>query len=149
MMTDPLADLLTRIRNASRIERPAVDIPATKLKTAVAQVLKDEGFIADFHVGRMVTAEGAGHAEFREDTDYSKPKLILRVSLKYGEEGERVIRYIQRVSKPGCRKYIASTELRPVLDGLGIDILSTNKGVMSDRQAKARRLGGEVICRVW
>jgi len=148
MMTDPLADMLTRIRNATRIERPAVDIPATRLKANVAQVLKDEGFIVDYQVGLMVRDEG-GQAHFHEEKDWSKPKLVLRVYLKYGPEGERVIRSIDRASRPGRRLYYHSTKLRPVLNGLGISILSTSKGVMSDRQARSQRLGGELLCTVW
>ena len=148
MMTDPLADMLTRVRNANTIERPAVDMPASHLKINVAQVLKDEGFILDFHVGQMVAGE-SGQNTFTQDGDLSKPHAILRIYLKYGPEGERVIRHIQRASKPGCRIYRKSTELRPVLDGLGISILSTNKGVISDRRARAQRLGGELLCTVW
>jgi small subunit ribosomal protein S8 len=148
MMTDPLADMLTRIRNANRIERPAVDMPATKLKANVAQVLKDEGFILDYQVGLMATGEG-GVKELQHTDDWSQPKLVLRVFLKYGPEGERVIRHIERISKPGCRRYIHSKQLRPVLDGLGISILSTNKGVLSDRRAKTLRVGGELLCTVW
>jgi small subunit ribosomal protein S8 len=148
MMTDPLADMLTRIRNANRIERPYVDMPATKMKAALAEVLKYEGFILDYHVGRE-TPDEHGHPEFHLETDYSIPKLVLRVSLKYGPEGERVIRHIRRVSKPGCRKYVRNTELAPVLAGLGISIVSTNKGVMSDRRARAQKLGGELLAVVW
>jgi len=148
MMTDPLADMLTRVRNASAIERPAVDMPASRLKINVAQVLKDEGFILDYQVGRFASDEG-GQKAFTQDNDLSKPATILRVYLKYGPEGERVIRHIQRASKPGCRVYRKSTALKPVLDGLGISILSTNKGVLSDRQARAQRLGGELLCSVW
>jgi len=148
MMTDPIADLLTRIRNANRIERPTVDIPATKMKANIAKVLKDEGFITDYKVGHEATNE-AGETEFREISDLRLPKLTLRVWLKYGPEGERVIRHIERVSKPGLRLYVRAAEIRPVLDGLGISVLSTNKGVVSDRQAKAQRLGGELLCRVW
>jgi len=148
MMTDPLADMLTRIRNASRIERPYVDMPATKIKAAVAQVLKDEGFVQDYEVGQPVPDEH-GTPHFEHKTDWGIPKLVLRVHLKYGPEGERVIRHIQRRSTPGCRVYVRSTALRPVLDGLGISILSTNKGVMSDRRAKAQRLGGELLAIVW
>jgi len=148
MMTDPLADMLTRIRNANRIERPAVDMPSTRLKVNVAQVLKDEGFILDYTVGKVVpTSEG--HHDFQAQTDFTQPKLVLRVFLKYGPEGERVIRHIQRASKPGLRRYVHSHQLRPVLDGLGIAIVTTNKGVMSDRRAKAQRLGGELLCTVW
>ena len=148
MMTDPLADMLTRLRNANRIERPAVDIPASRLKTNVAQVLKDEGFILDYQVGQIVTTED-GAQSFQPETDLSKPHLLLRVYLKYGPEGERVIRRIDRASKPGCRLYRHSKGLKPVLDGLGISILSTSKGVMSDRRARAQRLGGELLCTVW
>lgn len=148
MMTDPIADMLTRIRNANRIERPAVDMPSTKLKARIAQVLKDEGFIYDYQVGEMVTDEsGATHFEPREGL--TGPKAILRIFLKYGPEGERVIRHLERWSKPGLRVYKSYKELRPVLDGLGIAILSTSRGVVSDRQARAQKVGGEVICTVW
>lgn len=143
MMTDPIADMLTRIRNASRIERPLVDMPGTIVKKQIAQVLKDEGFILDYQVGRME------NDEFVQDADFSKPKTILRVNLKYGPEGERVIRHIQRASTPGRRLYWGARDLRPILDGLGIAILSTSRGVMSDRQARTQHVGGEVLCTVW
>jgi small subunit ribosomal protein S8 len=148
MMTDPLADMLTRIRNANRIERPAVDMPATKLKIAVAQVLKDEGFILEYQVGRTGMDEAGAHT-FDPETDLSKPRVVLRVFLKYGPEGERVIRSIDRASRPGRRLYRHAKGIRPVLDGLGISILSTSRGVMSDRRAKAQRVGGELLCTVW
>jgi small subunit ribosomal protein S8 len=148
MMTDPLADMLTRIRNANRIERPVVDMPGTKLKVAVAQVLKEEGFILDYQVGTIKKDEN-GQPVFEAVTDMSLPKIKLRVFMKYGLEGERVIRAIDRASKPGRRLYRHSTQLRPVLDGLGISILSTSKGVISDRRARAQRLGGELLCTVW
>ncbi len=148
MMTDPLADMLTRVRNANTIERPAVDMPASHLKINVAQVLKDEGFILDYHVGRITTDDG-GQKVFSQDNDLSKAHTVLRVYLKYGPEGERVIRHIQRASTPGCRLYRKAADLKPVLDGLGISILSTNKGVLSYRQARAQRLGGELLCTVW
>jgi small subunit ribosomal protein S8 len=148
MMTDSLADMLTRIRNANRIERPAVDIPATKLKIAVAGVLKEEGFIAEYHVGRMHTDE-QGNKTFAQDPDLSKPHALLRVYLNYGPEGERVIRHIERASRPGRRLYRRAEQLRPVLDGLGISVVSTSRGVMSDRKARAQRLGGELLCTVW
>ena len=148
MMTDPLADMLTHIRNGNAIERPAVDMPASHLKERVAQVLKDEGFILDYHVGAMVAAED-GRTQFHAPPPDNEPKKVLRVYLKYGPEGERVIRHIERVSKPGCRIYRGHRDLKPVLDGLGISIISTNRGLMSDRQARAQRLGGELICNVW
>jgi small subunit ribosomal protein S8 len=147
MMTDSVADMLTRIRNANRIEAPAVEMPATRVKAYIAQVLKDEGFIIDFQVGHYV-AEGQGKV-FHQTPDSKEPKRVLRIYLKYGPEGEKVIRHIERASRPGRRLYRRHTQLRPVLDGLGIAVLSTSRGVMSDRQARAQKLGGEVLCNVW
>jgi small subunit ribosomal protein S8 len=131
MMTDPIADMLTRIRNAVRVERPTVDLPMSKLKRGLAEVLKREGYIWDW--------------EEVED----KPSNQIRIFLKYGPNGERVIRHVRRISKPGRRVYSGSTKLRPVLGGLGISILSTSRGVISDREARQRNLGGEVLCEVW
>jgi small subunit ribosomal protein S8 len=131
MMTDPIADMLTRIRNAVRVERPHVDIPLSKLKRGLAEVLKREGYIWDWE----------------EMPD--QPRGHLRVHLKYGPNGERIIRRIRRVSKPGRRVFKGSDLLKPVLGGLGISILSTSRGVISDREARQRRLGGEVLCEVW
>ena len=148
MMTDPIADMLTRIRNASRIERQVVDMPASKFKLAIAQVLKDEGFVLDYQVG-MITRDEQGHPIWNEEQDISKPHALLRVFLKYGPEGEPVIRHIERSSKPGRRFYLRSDQLKPILDGLGISILSTSRGVMSDRRARTQHLGGEVVCKVW
>jgi small subunit ribosomal protein S8 len=148
MMTDPIADMLTRLRNANRIERPHVDMPATNLKARIAQVLKDEGFILDYEMGKEVT-DDEGHTHFQAVEKIAEPHVLLRVYLKYGPEGDRVIRHIERASRPGRRLYRNRTELRPVLDGLGIAILSTSRGVMSDRQARAQRVGGELLCTVW
>jgi len=148
MMTDPIADMLTRVRNASRIERPYVDMPATNLKARIAQVLKDEGFVLDYHLGKEV-ADEQGRMHFQPVEKIAEPHVILRVFLKYGPDGERIIRHIERASRPGRRLYRRHTELRPVLDGLGIAILSTSRGVVSDRQARAQRLGGEFLCTVW
>lgn len=131
MMTDPIADMLTRIRNAVRIERPHVDLPASKVKRGLAEVLKREGYIWDYE-------ELAG-----------EPSSQLRLHLKYGPNGERVIRRIRRVSKPGRRVYSGAAALKPVLGGLGICILSTSRGVISDREARQRKLGGEVLCEIW
>jgi small subunit ribosomal protein S8 len=146
MMTDPLSDMLTRIRNAVRIERPVVDMPASRLKAGVAEVLKTEGYIYDYQVGRMVKTE---HGPTFEPGSPDSGKKTLRIILKYGPQGERVIQHISRVSSPGCRVYRSYKELRPVLDGLGISVLSTSKGVLSDRQARAHKLGGELLCKVW
>jgi small subunit ribosomal protein S8 len=148
MMTDPIADMLTRVRNANRIESPAVDMPATNTKTRIAQVLKDEGFILDFQIGNMAPAED-GRLTFHTPAEGKAPKKILRVFLKYGPDGERVIRHVERRSRPGLRLYKGHKDLAPVLDGLGISIVSTSKGIMSDRQARAQKLGGELLCEVW
>ena len=133
MMTDPLADMLTRIRNAVRVERPTVELPVSKVKRGVAEVLKREGYIWDWH-------------EADED---GLPTKQLHIDLKYGPNGERVIRHIRRVSKPGRRVYARADNLKPVLNGLGISIISTSRGVISDREARQRKLGGEVLCELW
>jgi small subunit ribosomal protein S8 len=148
MMTDPIADMLTRVRNANRTEAPAVDMPSTNMKVRIAQVLKEEGFILDYQVGQMVAAED-GRSVFQTSVDASTAKKVLRVFLKYGPEGERVIRHVERRSRPGLRLYKRHKDLAPVLDGLGISLVSTSKGIMSDRQARAQRLGGELLCIVW
>ena len=148
MMTDPIADMLTRIRNASSIERPAAEMPATKLKMSIAQVLKDEGFILDFELGKYGKNE-AGVKEFQTGASLQDNKPVLRVFLKYGPDGEKVIRHIRRSSRPGRRFYLGSKELKRVLNGLGISVISTSKGVMSDRQARKQGVGGEVLAVVW
>ncbi len=130
MMTDPIADMMTRIRNAVRVERSHVDMPLSRVKRGVAEVLKREGYIWDYEI---VDA---------------KPVKLLRIELKYGPNGERVIQSIRRVSKPGRRVYSKSRELRPVLNGLGISILSTSRGLISDREARQQNIGGEVLCEV-
>lgn len=149
MMTDPIADMLTRIRNANEIERPIVEMPATKLKVALAKVLHEEGFILGYQTGKYVDNAENGHKEFKVVETLGEPHLILQVALKYGPDGEKVIRHIARYSKPGRRVYQGYKEVRKVLDGLGIAILSTSKGVMSDRKAKAEKVGGEILCTVW
>jgi small subunit ribosomal protein S8 len=133
MMTDPIADMLTRIRNAVRIERPVVEMPHSKVKRGVAEVLKREGYIWDW----------------REEQADNAPGTQLMIDLKYGPNGERVIRHIKRVSKPGRRVYSGAKELRPILNGLGISIISTSRGVVSDREARQKNLGGEVLCELW
>ena len=147
MMTDPIADMLTRIRNANHIERPYVDMPGTKLKVAIAKVLVDEGFVLGYRVGKYVTTEGV--KEFVESNDMGEAHVVLQVFLKYGPDGEKVIRHIERYSKPGLRVYQGYKDVRRVLDGLGIAIISTSRGVMSDRQAKKAKVGGEILATVW
>jgi small subunit ribosomal protein S8 len=148
MMTDPIADMLTRIRNGSAVERPAVDMPATKLKVAIAKVLVEEGFVLGYRLGKYAT-DAQGHKEFQETADLTQPHVVLQVYLKSGPEGERVIRHIERYSRPGRRVYQGYKDIRRVLDGLGIAILSTSRGVLSDRQARQAKVGGEILCTVW
>lgn len=133
MMTDPIADMLTRIRNAVRIERPFVEMPHSKVKRGVAEVLKREGYIWDW----------------REEQSDGAPGTQLTIDLKYGPNGERVIRHLKRVSKPGRRIYSRAADLRPILNGLGISIISTSRGVISDREARQKNLGGEILCELW
>ena len=152
MMTDPIADMLTRIRNANNIERPLVEMPATNLKVALAKVLLEEGFILGYRFGKWVETpvEGGNPTkDFQEVQSLGESHIELQVFLKYGPDGEKVIRHIGRYSKPGRRVYQGYKEVRRVLDGLGVAILSTSKGVMSDRQAKKAKVGGEVLCTVW
>ena len=130
-MTDPIADMLTRIRNANSVNHDKVEIPGSKIKTAIAEVLKQEGYIKDF--------------TFTQDNKQG----ILTVFLKYGAEREKVITDIQRISRPGLRQYAKKKDLPRVLGGLGIAIISTSQGIMSDKQARRAGLGGEVIAYVW
>jgi small subunit ribosomal protein S8 len=132
MMTDPIADMLTRIRNAVRVERPFVDIPNSRVKRGIADVLKREGFIWDYEVVQ----------------EERSPISMLRLELKYGPNGEQIIQTIRRRSKPGRRLYVRSRELRPVLGGMGISIISSSQGVLSDREARTKNIGGEVLCDV-
>ena len=130
-MTDPIGDLLTAIRNANETGKKSLVLPASRLKVHVAQVLKEEGYLAGFSVESAV------------------PQSKLKVDLKYGPDGERVIRSIQRVSTPGRRVYSSPQDLEPVLKGLGMYVLSTSKGVMSDRAARAQNIGGEVLAKIY
>jgi small subunit ribosomal protein S8 len=131
MMTDPIADMLTRIRNAVRIERLLLDMPTSNMRRGIAQVLKDEGYIWDFEEIETV------------------PARTLRLHLKYGPNGERLITKIDRISKPGRRIYRGYKDLKPILGGMGIQILSTPRGIVSDRRARAEKIGGEVLAMVY
>jgi len=131
MMTDPVADMLTRIRNAGRAGHAETTFPSSKIKLAVSRVLKEEGYIDDVQVEAV---EG-------------KPQL--RIRLRYGADGQLLIDGIRRVSRPSCRVYVGAAEIPKVRNGLGISVLSTNKGVMSDRTAREQRVGGEILCEVW
>jgi small subunit ribosomal protein S8 len=130
-MSDPLADLLTRIRNANRANHEKVDIPASRLKQEVVRLIKEEGFIRSY---KMMEENKQG---------------IIRVFLKYGPNRERIINNVERISKPGSRVYTPAEEIPRVLGGLGVAILSTSRGVMTDRQARRAHVGGEVLCYIW
>ena len=131
-MTDPIADMLTRIRNACGSKHRRVDMPASKIKTEIARVLKENNFIQDY---QTLTADGG--------------RAVLRLRLKYAQNGQPVIRALQRVSTPGLRKYVGVSEIPRVRNGLGVAILSTSQGLMTDRQARQARTGGELLALVW
>jgi small subunit ribosomal protein S8 len=131
MITDPIADLLTRIRNGSRARHPRVDVPSSKLKVEIARILKEEGYIANFKVAD------------------EKGKRTLRVFLRYTPDRRSVITDLRRVSRPGSRRYITKAGIRPVVGGMGIVILSTPRGLMTGQAARKEGVGGELLCEVW
>ena len=131
MMTDPIGDMLTRIRNAVVAKHATVDVPHSKLKLSLAAILKSEGYVADYDV----TGE--------------EPKLFIRITLKYPAPRKNSISGLERVSHPGHRKYVAWNEIPRVKNGLGIAILTSSKGILTDRQARRQRVGGEILCTVW
>ena len=130
-MSDPIADFLTRIRNANMAQHESVEVPASKMKKDIAEILKNEGFIRD--------------VEYVDDNKQG----IIRVFLKYGQDGQRVISGLKRISKPGLRSYVKADAVPKVLNGLGIAIISTSEGVVTDKVARAKKIGGEVIAYVW
>ena len=131
VMTDPIADYLTRIRNANMAKHDSVEIPASTIKKSLSEILKQEGFISDYEV-----------------TDDNKQGMI-KIFLKYGPNGERVISGLKRISKPGLRNYVGAENLPKVLNGLGIAIVSTSAGVITDKEAREMNVGGEVLAYVW
>jgi len=131
MMTDPIADMLTRIRNANVVRHSTVNVPASNMKRSIAHILKQEGFIKDYE---LIQDQKQG---------------IIRIHLKFGHNNQRIITGLKRISKPGLRVYANKDELPKVLGGLGIAIISTSRGVMSDREARRSGYGGEVICYIW
>ncbi len=131
MVTDPIADMLTRIRNANQMRNKEVEMPASKIKVEIARILKEEGFIVDYK------------------TKKNNIQDVLVLSLKYSENKERVITGLKRISKPGLRAYVKAEDVPRVLNGLGIAIISTSKGVMTDKMARQQSLGGEVLAYVW
>ncbi|MCF8111565.1 MAG: 30S ribosomal protein S8 [Desulfobacteraceae bacterium] len=131
MFSDPLADMLTRIRNAGQAKHKSVDIPGSRVKTALADVMKQEGYIKNY--------------KFIKDNKQG----ILRIFLKYDAGAKHVIDGLERVSKPSRRVYAAGDEIEPVLKGLGVAVLSTSKGLMTDAQARKQKIGGEVLCNIW
>jgi small subunit ribosomal protein S8 len=131
MVTDPIADMLTRIRNANAMRYKEVEIPSSKIKVEIAKILKNEGFINDYKIKKNNVQD------------------VIVLSLKYGENKERVITGLKRISKPGLRVYVKSEEIPKVLNGLGIAIMSTSKGILTGKDAKASNLGGEVLAYIW
>lgn len=131
VISDPIADMLTRIRNANQVRHEKVEIPGSNIKRSIAEILKSEGYVRD--------------AEFVEDTHQG----VIRVFLKYGKGQERVITGLKRISKPGLRVYVNHDSIPRVLGGLGVAILSTSKGILTDREARQAGIGGEVLCYVW
>ena len=130
-MTDPIADFLTRIRNANMVRHESLEVPASKIKKDIAEILKNEGFIKD--------------VEYIDDDKQG----IIRVFLKYGKNNERVISGLKRISKPGLRSYVKADEVPKVLNGLGIAIISTSEGVITDKEVRAKRIGREVLAYIW
>jgi small subunit ribosomal protein S8 len=130
-ISDPIADMLTRVRNAVKAKMNSVDVPASKLKTELARVMKDEGYIKNY--------------KFIQDGKQG----VLRVYLKYGPGQKAIIYGLERVSKPSRRIYVKSREIKPVFNGMGVAILSTSKGIMTDRRARQENVGGEVLCNIW
>lgn len=130
-MTDPIGDMLTRIRNANMVRHESVEMPSSKMKIEIAKILKKEGYIRDFRYYKF------------------QNKFNLKVFLKYGEKQAQILKGIQRVSKPGRRVYSGKEEIQKVLGGLGVAILSTSKGIMTDKEARTAGIGGEVVCQVW
>ena len=137
-MTDPIADMITRIRNAVTAKHTRVDMPASKLKVEIARILQDEGYIQGFRTVEE-PAERAGR----------QPRQVIRLFLKYGPHGEKVISGLERISRPGRRVYLGVADVPNVLGGLGTSILTTSRGVMTGRAAKKAGVGGEVLCNVW
>ena len=133
MHSDPIADMLTRIRNACRVRKQRIDVPRSKVKLQVAEILKQEGYISDY----------------REISDKLGGQGLIEIKLRYDESNVAVITDVQRVSKPGLRKYMRSTEIPKVRNGLGIMIMTTSQGLMTDRAARKAGIGGEALCEVW
>ena len=139
-MTDPIADMLTRLRNAVIAKHARVDVPASKLKVEIAKILEDEGYIQGFKMVEEKSPEAA---------KATAPRQVIRIFLKYGPHGEKVLSGVERISRPGRRVYSRSTDVPPVLGGLGTSILTTSRGVMTGRAAMRAGIGGEVLCNVW
>lgn len=131
VMTDPIADFLTRIRNANMVRHASVDVPASKMKQNIAEILKREGFVS--------------RVEYLEDDNQG----VIRIYLKYGKDNQRVISGLKRISKPGLRSYVKADDVPKVLNGLGIAIISTSNGVITDKEARDKKVGGEVLAYVW
>ena len=131
VLTDPIADMLTRIRNANTVNHEVVEIPASRIKEELARIMKNEGYIRDFEIGR------------------GEKQNVIKIAMKYGPNRQKVIRGLKRISKPGLRVNVKKDQIPKVLNGLGVAVISTSQGLMTDRQAREAGLGGEVICYMW
>lgn len=131
MNTDPIADMLTRIRNAVRARHPRVDLPASNLKVEIARILKEEGYVSNYKV-----------------VDENK-RRVLRIVFRYAADRRSVLTNLKRISRPGCRRYVGKNEIRPVVGGMGVSILSTPRGIMTGQSARKEGVGGELLCEVW
>jgi small subunit ribosomal protein S8 len=131
MNTDPIADMLTRIRNAVRARHPRVDLPASNLKVEIARILKEEGYVSNYKV-----------------VDENK-RRVLRIGFRYAADKRSVLTNLKRISRPGCRRYVGKSEIRPVVGGMGVSILSTPRGIMTGQSARKQGVGGELLCEVW
>jgi small subunit ribosomal protein S8 len=150
-MTDPIADLLTRIRNAHLAKHDRLDVPSSRLKVEICRILKEEGLIRNFRLvdGRAAEPRPAAPTAARPTNGRALTSSALRIFLRYTDEGTPAITHLARVSRPGRRVYRMASDIRPVLNGVGVGIVSTSQGLLTDRQARERRLGGEVLCEIW
>ncbi len=148
VMTDPIADMLTRLRNAVHAKQDSVRMPASKMKIALAKILREEGYIKYFKVVRAGSVKRNPKAGDKRDAKPLTHNLLI-VYLKFGPGGESVLNHLARVSKPGLRQYVGYDEIPRTLGGMGLTILSTSKGVMTGRDARRQKLGGELICSIW
>lgn len=148
-VTDPIADMLTRIRNANAVSLDEVVVPASRLKVGLAKLLREEGFIKHYKVARVRPKNKKPRRREREKGNPLEKQSEIRIFLKYGPRGEKVINGLKRISRPGLRRYVRSKDIKRVEGGLGIAIISTSQGFVTDRECVKRNIGGELLCNIW